>query len=141
MEHGVIAPDTGLYGIVNYQRLTIQSQPCGLALSRLLRIQKPIFVAMLNALDRPEINLTISIVVLSINIIISVTAPYIIDSLEIVVATIMSEVLAYAIGACYVGLIMPNLSLITQPVYNQLANDIVIVNIVYMTRQAPPIRF
>lgn len=96
---------------------------------------------MLNALDRPEINLTISIVVLSINIIISVTAPYIIDSLEIVVATIMSEVLAYAIGACYVGLIMPNLSLITQSVYKQLANDIVIVNIVYTTRQAPPIRF
>lgn len=113
----------------------------GLALFRLLRTQKAILVATINGLDRPEINLRISIVVFSVNIGIGVTLLYIIGPLGIVVATIMSELLAYGIRAYYVDSMMPNLSLITRPVYEQLASGVVMAIVVYTARQALPIRF
>lgn len=113
----------------------------GLALFRLLRTQKAILVATINGLDRPDLNLRISTVVFSVNIILGVALLYIVGPLGIVAATIVSEVLAYGTRAYYVGSMIPDLSLLTRPIYEQFASGIVMAIVVYAAREVLPMRF
>lgn len=113
----------------------------GLALFHLFRSQKSVLVSTLDGFDRPDLNLRISTVVFLLNVVLGVGLFFTIGPIGVVVATVVSEAVAYAGAAYLVRSFVPSLSLLPRPLLEQGVSGLVMGVVVYGARQALPLRW
>lgn len=111
----------------------------GLALFRLLRTQKSILTAVLNGLNRPELNFRISLGVFSFNLVAGVALLFVIGPIGVVVATVVSEVFAYGIRGYVVRSLVPSVRLFPRLLIEQVLSGAVMAVTVYAARLALPL--
>lgn len=111
----------------------------GLALFRLFLSQKSIFVSTLDGLDRPHVNLRVSTFVFGFNLVLGIALLYTIGPFGVVVATVVSEAIAYGARAYVIRSLVPSVALLPRPLLDQLASGIVMAVIVYGLRQVLPL--
>lgn len=111
----------------------------GLALFRLFLSQKSIFVATLDGLDRPHVNLRVSTFVFAFNLVVGIALLYTIGPFGVVVATVVSEAIAYGARAYVIRSLVPSVALLPRPLLEQLASGIVMAVIVYGLRRVLPL--
>jgi O-antigen/teichoic acid export membrane protein len=112
----------------------------GLALFRLFDTQKSILVATINGFDRPNRNLRISTAVFAFNLVTGVALLYAIGPIGIVVATVVSEMIAYAARARVVRSMAPSVDLVPRLLLDQLVSGLVMAAVVYGARLVVPLR-
>jgi O-antigen/teichoic acid export membrane protein len=112
----------------------------GLAFFRLLRTQKSILVAVINGLDHPDLNLKISTVVFSFNIVAGLAGLYAIGPIGVVVATILSEIIGYGVRGYVVRSIVPSVRFLPRPLLDQIASGAVMAITVYAARLTLPLQ-
>jgi O-antigen/teichoic acid export membrane protein len=110
----------------------------GLSFFRLVRTQKSILVASINGLDLPEINLQVSTIVFTANITLGLVLLFKIGPIGVVIATIISELLAYGIRGYLVKQSVPSVSLINRMMIDQLVSGIFMMLVVYIVRRILP---
>jgi len=111
----------------------------GLALFRLLRTQKAILVATINGLDKPNLNLRISIVIFTFNVVVGVALLFAVGPIGVVIATVVSELLGYLFRARYVRSLVPTVNLVSRPFVEQLTSGLVMAAVVRSARIALPL--
>ena len=111
----------------------------GLALFRLLRTQKSILVAVINGFDRPDDNLRISTAVFSFNLVAGIGLLFVIGPIGIVVATILSEIIGYAVRARIVKGLVPDATLLPRPLLDQIVSGVIMAAVVYAGRLIVPL--
>jgi len=111
----------------------------GLALFRLLRSQKSILQATLNGLDRPELNLRISVVVFPLNLVLGLALLFEIGPIGVVIATVVSEMFGYLARAYKVRTLVPSVSLAPKPLLHQLISGVVMAIVVVGIRGVLPL--
>jgi O-antigen/teichoic acid export membrane protein len=111
----------------------------GLALFRLLRTQKSILTATLNGLDRPELDFRISIYVFVVNLVAGVGLLFAIGPIGVVIATVVSEVIAYGVRGYLVRSLVPSVDLFPRLLLEQVASGAVMAVVVYAARLALPL--
>jgi O-antigen/teichoic acid export membrane protein len=94
----------------------------GLALFHLVRSQKALLTSSLNGLTRPDLNLRVSVVVFTVNLALGVGLFFSIGPIGIVVATVLSEAIAYALTAFYVRSMVESLHLVPGPLRHQVVS-------------------
>jgi len=102
----------------------------GLALFRLLRTQKSIFIATLNGLDRPDLNFRVSAVVFPLNLLLGVGLLLTVGPIGVVVATVISEVVGYGARAYLVRDLVPDIAVLPRPLLEQVASGVVMAVVV-----------
>lgn len=111
----------------------------GLALFRLLRTQKSILVATINGLDKPDLNLRISTGIFSLNLALGVALFFVVGPVGVVIATVISEVIAYGIRAYLVRSLVPSVRLLPRLLVEQIASGAIMAVVVLGLRVALPL--
>ena len=107
----------------------------GLALFHLIRSQKTILVSTIDGLDRPDLNLRVSIVVFALNLGLGIGLLLLVGPIGVVVATVISEAIAYAARAYLVRSLIPPVSFLPRPFVHQLASGALMALVVCSVRQ------
>jgi O-antigen/teichoic acid export membrane protein len=107
----------------------------GLALFHLFRSQKALLSASLNGLERPDLNLRVSLVVFTGNLALGIGLFYLLGPIGIVVATVLSEAAAYGLTATYVRSLTESLDLVPTPLWHQLVSGGLMGLGVFVARQ------
>ncbi|WP_166035394.1 oligosaccharide flippase family protein [Halorussus pelagicus] len=113
----------------------------GLAFFRAIRSQKSILVSTLDGIDRPELNLRVSTFVFVFNLTLGIGLLYTIGPFGVVVATVVSEAIAYVARAYFVRSLMPSLNLLPRPLLEQFASGVLMAAVTYAVRLALPLSF
>lgn len=113
----------------------------GLALFHLFRSQKSVLVSTLDGYDRPDLNLRISTIVFLLNVVLGVGLFLTVGPIGVVIATVISEGVAYAGAAYMVRSFVPSLSLLPRPLIEQGVSGLVMGAVVYGAREALPLRW
>lgn len=92
----------------------------GLALFQIVKMQSSQLQSTIAGLDRPHINTQIGLVVLALNIIIGYMLIFEYDIIGVVVATVVSEFVRYAILSYTIKQYLPEVNLFTRPLRHQL---------------------
>lgn len=111
----------------------------GLALFRLFRTQKAILVSTINGLDKPDLNLRVSTVVFAINLVLGVGLLFAIGPIGVVIATVVSEVIAYGVRAYFVRSLVPSVRLVPRPLLEQITSGVVMAAVVFAARLTLPL--
>lgn len=108
----------------------------GLALFRLIASQRRILGATINGLDRPDLNLRVSTSVFVLNVGLGVVLLYAIGPIGVVVATVASAAVGYALRAYLMRSLLPSLTLVPNSLVHQVGSALVMAAVVYATREA-----
>lgn len=113
----------------------------GLALFHLFRSQKSVLVSTLDGFDRPDLNLRISSVVFVLNVLLGVGLFFAIGPIGVVIATVVSEAVAYVGAAYIIRSFVPSVSLLPRPLLDQGVSGVVMGAVVYGARGVLPLRW
>lgn len=97
----------------------------GLTLYSVLKTQKDQLGATINGIDRPDIGTKIGTLTLTLNIILGLILLHQYGTLGVVIATIISEVVAYCMNAYIVKKHLPALRIFSRPLGHQLVAGLV----------------
>lgn len=111
----------------------------GLAFFRLIQTQKAILVSTIDGLDRPDLNLRISTLVFSLNLFLGVALLFAVGPIGVVIATVVSEGIAYLARAYWIRSLVPSCRLFPRPLIEQIASGIVMTVAVAAGRLAFPL--
>lgn len=107
----------------------------GLALFRVFRSQKLILVSTVDGIDRPHVNLRISAFIFAFNLVIGLALLYAVGPFGVVVATVVSEIIAYVVRAYVVRSLVPSVTLLPRPLLEQLTSGVIMAVSIYGVRE------
>lgn len=107
----------------------------GLALFRLFRSQTTPLSQAVGGIDRPDINVRISAITLTLNVTLGVALTLEYGSIGVVVATVAAEALRYSILLVIVNQQIENADLIPATLLEQLASAVMMAGIVFVVHQ------
>lgn len=108
----------------------------GLALYHLFVSQKDILAAVIDGHDRPGLNLRVSAVSFVFNLALGVSLFFLVGPIGVIIATVLSAVLAYVARAYLVRSLLPAVSVVPRPLLDQLVSGIIMAASVFAARSA-----
>lgn len=107
----------------------------GLALYRVVRTQSLPLVQTVNGIDRPELNVRVSLVTLIINIILGVGLTLQFGAIGVVIATVVAESLRYILLVIVIKKHIPKTDLFPYTLFEQFVASVLMAVIVVVTHQ------
>lgn len=108
----------------------------GLALFRLIRSQKAILISSINGLNKPNLNLRVSALEFLLNVFLGIGLYFVIGPLGVIIATVLSELLAYIYRAFIIKQLVPTVDFLPQPLKKQFASGVLMAILVYIARHS-----
>lgn len=111
----------------------------GLALFRLLRTQRVILLATIDGFDRPDLNLKVSTAEFALNLALGLSLLFTVGPIGVVVATVVSEGVGYALRAVAVRSLAPSVTLLPKQIGSQVLSGAVMATVVAAGRAFLPL--
>ena len=107
----------------------------GLALYRLLKTQHRPFGTIINGLDRPDLSFRISLISFALNVALGVGLWFVLDALGIILATVLTGFVTYALTIYYVRDLIDLDFLVTRPLLKQYATGALMAVVVFALKR------
>ena len=112
----------------------------GIALYRVVKSQTTPLMAVVDGLDRPDVNLRLSAITLGFNVVTGVLLVLWIGAIGVVISTVFAELLRYVFLVRFLKATHPTIELFPRPIVEQCAAGITMFALVAAVGTAYPIR-
>lgn len=110
----------------------------GLSLYQIIRTQVRMYARTMDGIDRPQMNLRISTVTLTVNVFLGVVLIYEYGALGVVIATVTAEFLRYLMYVFFIRRQLPDITVLPRPLIEQfVAGGVMYVVVEYANSRIP----